>query len=61
VKDLKQLNQINNPQQNMKLISFLLFVLFVTIPGIFLEDKLQMNPKGYAIWKKEIEPYLLKD
>lgn len=27
---------------------------------IFLEDKLHMNPKGYAIWQKRIEPYLLK-
>ncbi len=30
------------------------------LPEIFLEDKLHMNAKGYAIWKKEIEPYLLK-
>ncbi|HEY6502855.1 MAG TPA: GDSL-type esterase/lipase family protein [Chitinophagaceae bacterium] len=27
---------------------------------IFLEDKLHMNAKGYAIWQKVIEPYLLK-
>lgn len=27
---------------------------------IFLEDKLHMNEKGYAIWQKLIEPYLLK-
>jgi lysophospholipase L1-like esterase len=27
---------------------------------IFLEDKLHMNAKGYAIWQKAIEPYLLK-
>ena len=27
---------------------------------IFIEDALHMNPKGYAIWKKIIEPYLLK-
>ncbi len=27
---------------------------------IFLEDKLHMTPKGYAIWQKEIQPYLLK-
>ena len=26
---------------------------------IFLEDNLHMNAKGYAIWKKAIEPYLL--
>lgn len=30
------------------------------LPDIFLEDKLHMNAKGYAIWKKEIEPYLIK-
>jgi len=27
---------------------------------IFLDDKLHMNKKGYAIWQKIIEPYLLK-
>lgn len=27
---------------------------------IFLNDKLHMNAKGYAIWQKSIEPYLLK-
>ena len=27
---------------------------------IFVEDKLHMNAKGYAIWQKEIEPHLLK-
>jgi lysophospholipase L1-like esterase len=30
------------------------------IPEIFLEDSLHMNEKGYTIWKKEIEPYLIK-
>ena len=30
------------------------------IPEIFLDDSLHMNAKGYAIWKKEIEPYLIK-
>lgn len=30
------------------------------IAEIFLADSLHMNAKGYAIWKKEIEPYLLK-
>jgi len=30
------------------------------ISEIFLDDSLHMNAKGYAIWKKEIEPYLLK-
>lgn len=30
------------------------------MPEIFLEDSLHMNAKGYAIWKKEIEPYLQK-
>jgi lysophospholipase L1-like esterase len=27
---------------------------------IFLEDKLHMNAKGYAIWQKIIEPYLIR-
>ncbi len=27
---------------------------------IFLSDNLHMNAKGYAIWQKAIEPYLLK-
>ena len=27
---------------------------------IFLNDSLHMNPKGYAIWQKVIQPYLLK-
>ena len=27
---------------------------------LFLEDNLHMNKKGYAIWQKLIEPYLLK-
>jgi len=31
------------------------------IPEIFLDDSLHMNAKGYAIWQKEIHPYLLKD
>ncbi|MEI9806374.1 MAG: GDSL-type esterase/lipase family protein [Bacteroidota bacterium] len=30
------------------------------IDDIFIEDKLHMNAKGYAIWQKIIEPYLLK-
>jgi lysophospholipase L1-like esterase len=30
------------------------------IKDIFLEDNLHMNAKGYAIWKKLIEPYLKK-
>lgn len=31
------------------------------IDDIFLEDRLHMNAKGYAIWQKIIEPYLLND
>lgn len=27
---------------------------------LFLEDHLHMNPKGYAIWKSIIQPYLIK-
>ncbi len=30
------------------------------MPGIFKEDNLHMNQKGYAIWQKVIEPYLKK-
>ncbi|HJS55186.1 MAG TPA: GDSL-type esterase/lipase family protein [Chitinophagaceae bacterium] len=30
------------------------------MPELFLADSLHMNEKGYAIWKKEIEPYLIK-
>ena len=30
------------------------------IPDIFVEDRLHMNEKGYAIWKAAIEPYLKK-
>lgn len=29
-------------------------------PDIFLADNLHMNPKGYAIWKEIVGPYLLK-
>ena len=31
------------------------------LKDIFLSDNLHMNAKGYAIWQKEIQPYLLKD
>ena len=30
------------------------------MPDIFIQDNLHMNEKGYAIWQKIIEPYLLK-
>lgn len=30
------------------------------MPEIYVEDKLHMNAKGYAIWQKEIEPFLVK-
>lgn len=30
------------------------------MPDIFIEDGLHMNAKGYGIWQKIIEPYLLK-
>jgi lysophospholipase L1-like esterase len=30
------------------------------IKGIYVEDNLHMNAKGYAIWKKEIQPHLLR-
>lgn len=29
-------------------------------PEIFLSDSLHMNTNGYAIWQKEIQPYLIK-
>lgn len=29
-------------------------------PEIFLEDSLHMNEKGYTIWKKAIQPHLIK-
>ena len=29
-------------------------------PEIFLSDSLHMNKKGYAIWQKAIQPYLIK-
>jgi lysophospholipase L1-like esterase len=28
-------------------------------PDIFVEDKLHMNPKGYAIWKDAVAPFLV--
>ena len=31
------------------------------MPDIFVGDNLHMNAKGYAIWQKLIEPYLLKN
>ena len=30
------------------------------MPEIFLDDSLHMNAKGYAIWQREIQPYLKK-
>ncbi|MDB5200124.1 MAG: hypothetical protein JWO92_2087 [Chitinophagaceae bacterium] len=30
------------------------------IDDIFIEDRLHMNAKGYAIWRKAIQPYLIK-
>ena len=29
------------------------------LPGIYREDKLHMNSKGYAIWQKAISPFLV--
>lgn len=31
------------------------------MPDIFLDDNLHMNPRGYRIWQKAIEPYLIKE
>lgn len=30
------------------------------IKNIYVEDNLHMNAKGYAIWKKEIQPHLIR-
>jgi lysophospholipase L1-like esterase len=30
------------------------------IEDLFVDDKLHMNPKGYAIWQKVIQPYLIR-
>ena len=30
------------------------------IKDIYVGDKLHMNAKGYSIWKKEMQPYLLR-
>ncbi len=30
------------------------------LPDIFLEDKLHMNAKGYRIWQRVIQPFLMK-
>lgn len=32
----------------------------IPMDDIFVEDKLHMTPKGYVIWQKEIQPFLLK-
>lgn len=31
------------------------------MPDIFLQDKLHMNAKGYSIWQKIIQPYLIRN
>ena len=31
-----------------------------SMPELFVGDRLHMNKKGYAIWEKAVEPYLLK-
>jgi hypothetical protein len=28
------------------------------MPGIFVDDKLHMNEKGYAIWRAVVGPHL---
>jgi lysophospholipase L1-like esterase len=30
-------------------------------PELFVQDMLHMNPKGYDIWEKTVEPYLMKN
>ncbi len=29
-------------------------------PELYRDDQLHMKPEGYAIWKKVLQPYLLK-
>ena len=41
--------------------SKMLTVVGQPMPEIFLADSLHMNAKGYAIWQKEIQSYLLKE
>jgi lysophospholipase L1-like esterase len=59
-------NQIRQFLTNQKNASFVdVYHLMLNKEGkpideIFLSDKLHMNAKGYAIWKKAIEPYLKK-
>jgi len=31
------------------------------MPDLFIEDRLHMNMKGYGIWRRIIEPYLIKN
>ena len=59
----KQIKKYLKKQRHTKFISVWENMLGADgkpIPDIFIEDKLHMNAKGYAIWKKLIEPYLQK-
>ena len=49
-----------SPSTYIDVDSKMLNALGEPMPEIFLDDSLHMNAKGYAIWKKEIEPYLIK-
>lgn len=52
-----------NKQEHTKFISVWKKMLGADgkpMPDIFVADNLHMNAKGYAIWQKLIEPYLLK-
>jgi lysophospholipase L1-like esterase len=64
---IKEANQIIQaylkPKPNTKFIN--VFDAMLKADGqpnesLFREDMLHMNPGGYAIWKKRIQPYLLK-
>lgn len=64
---MKQANlQIKSFLQKQKNTSFIDVYQPMLLPGgqpkpeIFLEDSLHMNKKGYAIWKKAIQSYLIK-
>jgi lysophospholipase L1-like esterase len=59
----QQIKEFLDTQRRTKYID--VYSLMLTADGkpnaeLFIEDQLHMNAKGYAIWKKAIEPYLKK-
>lgn len=68
VPEMKQANLLIRAfLKNQKNTSYIDVYKPMLLPGgqprqeIFLEDSLHMNEKGYAIWKKAIQPYLIKN